>query len=211
MTPGPVTDGSLVLAAPALAAPATEGVTATMAPGGIDLTVIADELRANHVFSQDRTQVDALRQVVAGAQAKGHEISIVVLSQQMPKFTMYRDIATELQSQVGGTVLVFGPNSVGSASPEFSRVDLENATDNLTLSNPPQAAAQMVDDIMTPGLNWTVITIVLIVVVAIGAVLGRLRALRARRVAAVVPVSAAASATAGDGVDEVATTIGRDS
>ncbi|MGW5521768.1 Rv1476 family membrane protein [Gordonia sp. NPDC003950] len=183
MTPGPVADGSLILAAP-VAAPASEydspGVTDTTAPGGIVLATIADGLRDDHVYTQNPDQVDALRAVVNHAQGQGHDINIVVLDQKMPVFTMYRDIATELQQQVGGTVLVFGPNAVGSASPEFSRVVLEESTDKLTLSNPPQAAAEMVDSITAPSLDWTLITLVLMVVVAIGAVLGRLRSLRRR-------------------------------
>ncbi|MGC4932354.1 DUF6676 family protein [Gordonia sp. DT30] len=207
MNPGPVTDGTndgaSVWAAPATAAPATatEGVTATTAPGGVDLTAIAADLRDDHVYSQDPAQVPALKQVVAHAQAQGHDINIVVLSQQLPKFTMYRDVATELQQQVHGTVLVFGPNSVGSASPEFSRATLEDATDNLTLSNPPQAAQQMVDAIARPGLDWTLITIVLIAVVAIGAVLGRVRAVR-RRSSSAPPVVEPESAPSPDRGDD---------
>ncbi|WP_288337548.1 DUF6676 family protein [uncultured Gordonia sp.] len=187
MNPGPATDGAQILAAPGttvLAAPAssydTQGVTATTAPGGVDLTAIAADLRDDHVYSEDPAQIGALKQVVAHAQADGHDINLVVLKQQMPTFTMYRDIATELQQHVGGTVLVFGPNSVGSASPEFSRVNLEDATDNLTLSNPPQAAQQMVDAITKPGVDWTLVTIVLIAVVVIGAIVGRIRSLRRR-------------------------------
>nr|WP_244332022.1 DUF6676 family protein [Gordonia polyisoprenivorans] len=187
MNPGPATDGTQILAAPArtvLAAPApsydTQGVTATTAPGGVDLTAIAADLRDDHVYSEDPAQIGALKQVVAHAQADGHDINLVVLKQQMPTFTMYRDIATELQQHVGGTVLVFGPNSVGSASPEFSRVNLEDATDNLTLSNPPQAAQQMVDAITKPGVDWTLVTIVLIAVVVVGAIVGRIRSLRRR-------------------------------
>ena len=186
MNPGPATDGAQILAAPGttvLAAPAssydTQGVTATTAPGGVDLTAIAADLRDDHVYSEDPAQIGALKQVVAHAQADGHDINLVVLKQQMPTFTMYRDIATELQQHVGGTVLVFGPNSVGSASPEFSRVNLEDATDNLTLSNPPQAAQQMVDAITKPGVDWTLVTIVLIAVV-VGAIVGRIRSLRRR-------------------------------
>lgn len=183
MNPGPVTDGSLVVAAPEAAPGSGYGepmVTATTAPGGVVLAPIADGLRADHVYTQNPDQVDALRAVVAQAQGEGHDINIVVLSDRLPTFTMYRDVANELQQQVGGTVLVFGPNSVGSSSTEFSRVTLEDATGGLTLSNPPQAARQMVDSITAPGLDWTVITLILIAVVVLGAVLGRLRMLRRR-------------------------------
>ena len=148
--------------------------------GGRVVRLRRGEMDQATVYSEDPAQIGALKQVVAHAQADGHDINLVVLKQQMPTFTMYRDIATELQQHVGGTVLVFGPNSVGSASPEFSRVNLEDATDNLTLSNPPQAAQQMVDAITKPGVDWTLVTIVLIAVVVIGAIVGRIRSLRRR-------------------------------
>ncbi|MGW0035563.1 Rv1476 family membrane protein [Gordonia sp. NPDC003376] len=176
MSPEPLADGPLLLAAP------VPGST-WEPPGDVDLAAIAASLKTDHVWGP-ADQVAGLEKIVSDARAQGHDINIVVLTEKMPRFTVYRDIATELQHEVGGTVLVLGPNAAGSSSTEFSRVQLEEATDNLTLSNPTQAARDMVDYITDPGVNYTLLTIVLIVVVAIGAVLGRLRTLRRRRGAA---------------------------
>ena len=48
---------------------------------------------------------------------KSHDIKIVVLTGYQPKFTYYRDIALTVQQQTGGTVIVLGPDSLGSAGP----------------------------------------------------------------------------------------------
>ena len=166
-----------VLALPPLAAP--EGATGTNLPESVDMQAIKAAVRADRVSAPD-DQVPALRQLVADAKADGHDVSFVVLPGAQFKFTIYRDIASEVQSEVGGTVIVLGANSVGSSSPNFSRVVQEEATDNLTLTNPPLAARQMWDQMSGPSLNWTAITLVLIVVVVVGAVVARWRQVRAR-------------------------------
>lgn len=112
--------------------------------------------------------------VVAEGRDKGYDLHFVVTDQIYPRITYYRDIATELQDETGGTVIVLGGNYVGSASDEFSRVELEQSTDNLTISNPPVAAQQMLDRMTEQAqVPWTVVTLVLILVVAVGAVIGR--------------------------------------
>ena len=173
MTPGPVSDAPAILAAPA-------GVTAHTAPNDVDIDAIATALRESHVYTQTPDQLPALRELVTETRQQGHDINIVVLVDRQPKFTMYRDIATELQHQLGGTVLVFGPNAAGSSSTEFSRVKLEEATDHLNYANPTVAARDMVNSITAPGIDWTMVTLVLIVVVVIGAVAARVRSLRIR-------------------------------
>ena len=118
-------------------------------------------------------------QVVAEAKDKGYDVHFVVTDKVYPRITYYRDIATELQQDTGGTVIVLGGNYVGSASDEFSRVQLEQATDNLTISNPPVAAEQMLDRMTEQTqVPWTVVTLVLIAVVAVGAVVARKLQLR---------------------------------
>lgn len=142
-------------------------------PAGVDIDRIRKDVLATGV-SGPADQVAQLKEVVAHAKAQGHDVKIVVLTDRQPKFTYYRDVAIDLQSSTGGTVIVFGPNSVGAQGPDFSRVDLEEAAaNNLTLTNPPQAARQMVDDLLTPSLNWTAITLVLMFVVFVGAVVAR--------------------------------------
>ncbi|GAB35038.1 hypothetical protein GOOTI_132_00390 [Gordonia otitidis NBRC 100426] len=144
------------------------------------MAALRSELLADHVAAP-ADQEPELRSLVARAKSDGYELNVVVLTESQPNFTYYRDIATELQSQVGGTVLVIGPNSVGSASNEFSRVVQEQAMDDLTLQKPTVAATQMYDELTAPQIDWTLVTIVLILVTIVGAVLARVRSVRARR------------------------------
>ncbi|GAA1480273.1 hypothetical protein GCM10009624_07130 [Gordonia sinesedis] len=162
-----------------LAAPAGELSGSDAFAAEVGLPKLREDLLADHVAAP-ADQVPALREVVEYARSEGNDVNFVVLTQVAPKFTYYRDIATALQKETGGTVIVLAPNSVGSSSPYFSRVQQEEATDNLTLQNPPQAARQMYDQMTEPGVNWTVVTIVLIVLVVVAAVVARLRSVRGR-------------------------------
>ncbi len=139
-------------------------------------------------MSAPADDVAGLERVVAEAKAKGHDMNFVVLEQAQPNFTYYRDIATALQKQTGGTVVVFGPDTVGTASDDFSRVQLEQAQDNLTVSQPTTGAQQMLDRMtVQTQMPWTVVTLVLIAVVALGAVAARLLQVRRRAMAAATP------------------------
>ncbi len=145
----------------------------TQVGSGIKLGPLRKDLADDNV-SAPADQVPALREIVAKAAKDGHDVHFVVLTERQPVFTNYRDIATALQKDTSGTVIVIGPNAVGSASNEFSRVTLEQATDNLKFADQTQAARQMYDKMTEPSINWTVATLVLIVVVVVGAVAARL-------------------------------------
>lgn len=159
--------------------PGPQGYPAII-PTNVDMTALRQELLADHVAAP-ADQEPALRALVARAKSDGHDLNVVVLTEAQPNFTYYRDIATQLHSEVGGTVLVIGPNSVGSSSTDFSRVVQEQAMDDLTLQNPSVAATQMYDEMTSPQIDWTLVTVLLIVVTIIGAVLARVRTVRARR------------------------------
>ncbi|MFT4044641.1 MAG: hypothetical protein QM673_15895 [Gordonia sp. (in: high G+C Gram-positive bacteria)] len=179
MSPDPAVVSSGVPAATVLAAPRATPAPASGNPDDIDLAELRKELLADHVAAP-ADQVPAMRQVVAYAKSQGYDVNFVVIPQALRKFTHYRDIATQLQAEVGGTVIVLGPNSLGSASPDFSRLVQEQSTQNLTLSNPPAAARQMLDQLTAPHVDWTIVAVALIAVTAIGAVLARVRAVRQR-------------------------------
>ncbi|MBM7369162.1 Rv1476 family membrane protein [Gordonia hydrophobica] len=172
MNPGP---SEFVLAAPPGAqAPADVW-------SNLDMAAITASLNDTGVWAP-ADQAAGLKALVADAAADGHDLHLVVLDQTYPKFTAYRDIATELQSQVGGTVLVFGPSGSGTASSEFSRVDLEDASTSVTKgSDATSAATQMYHSVTDPNVNWNGVTIGLILVVIIGAVIARLMTKRRRR------------------------------
>ncbi|ACY21644.1 hypothetical protein Gbro_2402 [Gordonia bronchialis DSM 43247] len=194
MSPDPLVPGSPGTQAGDTDSPSIPGLT------NVDMKQLATDLAADHVAAPSNPdQVPALLAVVADAKAKGHDISLVVLADQQPNYWIYRDIATTLQHDVGGTVIVLGPNSVGSTGPDFSRFVQEQATNNLDLKQPAVAARQMVDQMTAPTLDWTVITLVLIVVVVVGAVIGRLRSLRQRRSRDVVATALATETPAVDG------------
>ncbi|MEE4023030.1 DUF6676 family protein [Gordonia sp. PKS22-38] len=203
MSPGATTQQ--VLALPSMGLPLP-----SLIPEDIDMPAILADVRDDGVAAP-AGQVEGLRAVVADAEADGHEVSFVVIERPI-KFEYYRDIATEVQSEVGGTVIVLGPQSVGSSSPYFSRVQQEEATDNLTLTNPPLAARQMWDQMNEPSLNWTVISLALIVVVVVGAALARLRSTRRSRsgdradtpdAGSSAPGSAAGTSAAGSGTTDL--------
>ncbi|MAU82796.1 DUF6676 family protein [Gordonia sp. Z-3] len=162
-----------------LALPPMGVMAPSVIPESVDMPAILRDIQEDGVAAP-AGQVAGLRAVVAEAQADGQEVSFVVIDRPL-KFEYYRDIATDLQADVGGTVIVLGPQSVGSASPHFSRVQQEEATDNLTLTDPPLAARQMWDQMNEPSLNWTVISLLLIVIVVAGAAIARLRSTRADR------------------------------
>ncbi|GAC68738.1 Rv1476 family membrane protein [Gordonia soli] len=194
MSPGSTSSGA-ALADPGtfvLAAPVGATDNLSIIPEDIDMAALLADIQDDHVAAP-ADQVAGLREVVAHAKAEGYDVSFVVLPEAQPKFTYYRDIASQLQSETGGTVIVLGPNSVGSSSPYFSRVQQEEATDNLTLTNPPLAARQMFDQMTEPGVNWTLVTLVLLVVVVVGAVLARLRGLHISRNATTRDTSESAS------------------
>lgn len=190
MTTGPV---SFILASPT-------DTTAQWAD--LDTAAIAAQLTATGVWAPAE-QTPGLAEVVARADRDGHDMNIVVLDQAYAPFTVYRDIATELQSQVGGTVLVFGPSGLGTASDEFSRVALEDgASDIVTTSDHVAAANQLYDRTVDPHVDWTGVTIGLIVVVLIGAALARFAQLRRRKAAA---LSATESESATESASETPT------
>ncbi|SIR88608.1 Rv1476 family membrane protein [Williamsia sterculiae] len=146
----------------------------------VDIPAIENDLRDDHV-SAPADITPGLVRVVADARDHGHQLNVVVLTEPQPVFTHYRDFATEIRHDTGGTVIVLGPDGVGSSSADFSRVQLEQAQDNLKISDPTVAAQQMVDRVtdQTP-VPWTVVTVCLIVVMILGAVIARVRQLRAR-------------------------------
>lgn len=158
----------------------SQSPAATIIPADVDITAIEAGLADDHVDAPaDMTA--PLVAVVDKAKAQGHDMYFVVLSESQPKFTYFRDIATEIQKETGGTVVVFGPGTVGSASDDFSRVQLEQAQDNLATSKPTLAAAQILDRVTDQTqVPWTVVTIALIAVVAVGAVVARFLGTRRR-------------------------------
>lgn len=194
MTPGPAT---FTLAKPA---------DTTEQWSDLDLDAIVTQLQATGVYAP-ADQVPALEQVVAKAESNGHELHVVVLDKTYSPFTVFRDIATELQSQVGGTVIVFGKSGTGTSSSEFSRVELEDGTSEVKAGTAPAVAVEQIyDRASAPHVDWTLVTIGLIVVVVIGAVVARASQLRRRRADA--PAAGQTAAKAENAAEDVEQTPG---
>ncbi len=150
----------------------------TIIPPDVNIADLQAGLADDSVVAPPEMTPQILR-VVAEGRDKGYDLHFVVTDKIYPQITYYRDIATELQQETGGTVIVLGGNSIGSASDEFSRVELEQSTDNLTISKPPLAAQQMLDRMTEQTqVPWTAVTLVLILVVAVSAAIGRKLQLR---------------------------------
>lgn len=191
MSPGPVT---VQLASPA-------DTTAQWAD--LDIAAIVAQLKATGVVAP-ADQAAGLKTVVARADADGNDLFVVVLDQSYAPFTVYRDIATEVQTQTGGTVLVIGPGgTVGTASSDFSRVQLEDGTSGVkTGTDTVTAVGQIYDRASAPYLDWTLVTIALLIVVAVGAVIARYTSLRRRA----APTEEAEANTSAAGADDGPTT-----
>ncbi|MFT3662319.1 MAG: hypothetical protein QM809_13300 [Gordonia sp. (in: high G+C Gram-positive bacteria)] len=176
MTPGPAT---FTIAQPA--DPIAKPAGTKKKWSDLDMPAIVASLKATGVYAP-ADQVPALKKVVAKAKADGHDLNLVVLEQSYVPFTVFRDIATNLQEQVGGTVIVRGANAIGTSSSEFSRVQLEDGASSLKGGMAPAVAMeQLYDRAAAPHVDWTLVTLGLIVVVVIGAVLARLTQRRRRR------------------------------
>ncbi|MFT3715210.1 MAG: hypothetical protein QM774_04450 [Gordonia sp. (in: high G+C Gram-positive bacteria)] len=189
---GPVT---ITLAAP---------VSTTDQWKNLDIAGIAAQLKQTGVYAPDADR-PGLEALVARGAKDGHHLHYVVLEESFTPFTVNRDIANTLQKQVGGTVIVFTPTATGTSSTEFSRVQLEDGTSEMTtISNPVQAANEIYDRATDPYVNWTAVTIGLIVAVLVGAVLARFWQLRSRRVAAAAPVPGDVAEDAAEAVDTAA-------
>lgn len=166
----------------------------TIIPPDVDMAELQAGLADDGVVAPPEMTPQILK-VVAEGRDKGYDLHFVVTDKIYPRITYYRDIATELQQETGGTVIVLGGNYIGSSSDEFSRVELEQSTDNLTISNPPVAAQQMLDRMTEQTqVPWTVVTLVLILVVVVGAAIGRKLQLRKKNPATTVDSDAPGTA-----------------
>jgi len=119
--------------------------------------------------------VPGLQKVVAGAQDRGLDLKVVVMTQSPPIDTPLRDVATQIgQAYPGSTVLVLSPGWAGSYSTTYDRVLLEAGQDVAKLTpDPVQGAQNFVDQLNTPIFPWTAFTIFLVFAVGGAAVATR--------------------------------------
>jgi hypothetical protein len=117
-----------------------------------------------------------LERVVAGANERGMDLKVVVLTKDPLIDTPLRDIAQQVQTaNPGSTVLVLSPQFAGTYSTTYDRALLEAGQDVAkTAGNPVQGAQNFVDQLNTPIFPWTAFTIGVVFAVGAAAVLTRL-------------------------------------
>ncbi|MCL2536034.1 MAG: hypothetical protein FWE39_17880 [Nocardiaceae bacterium] len=150
---------------PAPIAPARLPLAATI-PDNVSVDSVLADLSDDGV-SAPAADVAQLRDVVARAHDHGIDLKIVVLEENPWRPEQLRDLATEVGTVDGGTVLVLSPSAPGTYSDTISRVVLEGAQDRTYTGNPVQSADNFLDEITEPHVSWGLITAVLILVVAL--------------------------------------------
>ncbi|WP_072688724.1 Rv1476 family membrane protein [Rhodococcus marinonascens] len=139
---------------------------ATDLPEGVDLSDVITDVSHDGV-SAPAGEVGDLTAVVDRASEHSIKLSIVVLDRDPGRDSQLRDLATEVGAEEGGTVLVLSPSWVGTYSDSISRVLLESGQDHTYTGNAVVAANNFVDDVVEPGLPWTLFTAILIAIVVI--------------------------------------------
>ncbi|NMN93483.1 DUF6676 family protein [Antrihabitans stalactiti] len=149
-------------------------------PPHLNIDAIVADVADDHVSAPSK-DVDGLRQIVAKAQDKGVDLSIVVIDKNPDAEARLRDLATEVGKHEHGTVVVLSPDWLGTYSDTLSRVQLEAAEDpaKYTGGDSVLAARKFVDGLNPSSDPWTPITCVLVGATVI-AITG-LYAVKARR------------------------------
>ncbi|WP_420753800.1 DUF6676 family protein [Rhodococcus sp. O3] len=142
--------------------------SATDLPPSVTLEQVLADL-ADDGVSAPSDRVDDLVEQVERAQDHGIDLRVVVVDRDPRIDSQLRDLATEVGSEQGGTVLVLSPGWVGAYSDSLDRVTLEAAQDRTYTGDPVVSTRNFVDSITEPGPDWTAWTVVLIVLVAAAA------------------------------------------
>ncbi|PTR27630.1 hypothetical protein C8K36_104253 [Rhodococcus sp. OK519] len=165
-------------------------------PDDVSLDAVFADLSDDNV-SAPASDVEGLRAVVARAQDDGIDLHIVVVESDPRGPEPLRDLATEVGTVEGGTVLVLSPSANGTYSDTVSRVVLERAQDRTFTGNAVDSANNFVDGIAEPAPKWGLVTALLVVLVAaVAGVSFVAKARRGRADAADAPVSRQATPVA---------------
>jgi hypothetical protein len=171
-------------------------------PPAVDVNAIVAGLADDHVFAPDNVESEIASQV-AQARADGIELSVVVIPENGRHDSLLRNLATEVGSSEGGTVLVLSPDWAGTYSDTVSRVKLEAGEDHAKYTASPVVATRnFVDEIDAPALSWTAVASVLLAGTVL-AVAG-LYAVKVRRAKSSVPSATGSARTAVPGADPAA-------
>lgn len=149
-------------------------------PAWIDYQAVVDDL-ADDGVSAPEPFVDGLRTVVTDAAGRGLDLKVVYTEAPAAVYTDTRDLATLLNQEYPGTVLVRTPLFVGSSSDTVPRHILEAGQDDAVQEfDPVASAAVFAHKVTVPGPPWGALTAITLVL-AIVAVIAFVVALRRRR------------------------------
>ncbi|MFD1813824.1 DUF6676 family protein [Rhodococcus gannanensis] len=153
-------------------------------PAGVDIDTVVADVQDDGV-SAPADDVAGLQAVVARAETEGITLRIVVLEENPGRDSQLRDIATDVGTQEGGTVLVLSPSWVGTYSDSLPRVAVEDAQDHAYTGDAVDSANQFLDAVIEPDAPYGLITAGIVLVV--GAAAAVVWSLRSRRSADVGP------------------------
>lgn len=133
-------------------------------PPDTDVDAIVAGLAGDHVYAPSDVEPDIAEQV-AQARADGLQLSVVVVPENGPHDSLLRNLATEVGSDEGGTVLVLSPDWAGTYSDSISRVKLEAGEDHAKfVGDPVVATGNFIDEVDGPALSWSALTSILVVI-----------------------------------------------
>lgn len=135
-------------------------------PPSVDVDSVVSAVAADGVFAPAADEA-GLAAVVADADGRGVDLSVIVLEQNPARDTDLRDLATTVGKSEGGTVLVLSPGAMGSYSDSIPRVRLETAQDRSFGESAAVTADRFSHQITEPGPPWTLYTVLVVAVVAV--------------------------------------------
>lgn len=148
-------------------------------PVWLDYAAVAADL-ADDGVSAPEPFVEGLRTVVSEAADRGLDLKVVYSEAPAVVYTDARDLATLLNQEYEGTILVRTPLFVGSSSDSIPRHQLESGQDDAWEEiDPVTSAAVFAHKISAPAPPWGTYSAVLLVL-AVVAVLAFAVALRRR-------------------------------
>ncbi|WP_241384539.1 Rv1476 family membrane protein [Rhodococcus sp. CH91] len=153
------------MSAPLLRIP---GPALTDLPAGVSVEQVLTDLADDQVAAPPQ-YVDDLVAEVRRAQEHGVDLSVVVLDRDPRIDSQLRDLATEVGTEDGGTVLVLSPGWVGTYSEDLDRVTLEAAQDRTYTGDPVVSTRNFVDSVLEPSPPWTLLTLLIVALVALTA------------------------------------------
>lgn len=139
-------------------------------PFWLDYAAVAADL-ADDGVSAPEPFVEGLRTVVTDALDRGLDLKVVYTEAPAAVYTDARDLATVLNQQMDGTVLVRTPAFIGSSSDSIPRHQLEAGQDDAWEEfDPVASAAVFAHKVTAPAQPWGAYSAILLVLAVVAVV-----------------------------------------